>query len=85
MNFMRCIEIHVDRKKSHRARYDLREVYVNPNKILFVTEDKEIKSMLENGIMDDLSKDHEFTKVAFDNGMTATIVGSVEAILKKVM
>ena len=46
MNFMRCIEIHVDHKKSHRARYDLREVYLNPNKILHVTEDKEIRSRL---------------------------------------
>ena len=84
MNFMKCIEIHVDRKKSHKARYNLREVYINPNKILFVTEDKEIKSMLDDGIMDDLSSDHEFTRVAFDNGTTVSIVGSIETVIRKV-
>ncbi len=81
---MKCIEIYVDRKKSHKSRYNLREVYINPNKILFVTEDKEIKSMLDDGIMDDLSKDHEFTRVALDNGTTVSIVGSIETVLRKV-
>tara|TARA_B100001094_G_C18116583_1_gene764356 strand:- start:701 stop:958 length:258 start_codon:yes stop_codon:yes gene_type:complete len=85
MNFMKCIEIYVDRKKNHKSRYNLREVYINPNKILFVTEDKEIKSMLDDGIMDDLSKDHEFTRVALDNGTTVSIVGSIETVLRKVI
>ena len=84
MSLMKCVEIYVNHKKSNRTRYNLREVYLNPNKILFVTEDKEIKELLENGVIDHLSKDHEFTRIAFDNGTAVSIVGSVETTLRKV-
>jgi len=84
VNFIKCVEIFVSHKKSHRARHSLREIYLNANKILCIVEDNNMKDLLNEGMINDLSKDHEFTRIMLDNGTTVSIVGGVEQTLEKV-
>lgn len=70
-------------------RYSLREVFVNPEHVVMVREEHQMKSLNEQGMLTEgLSKDHRFSKITIDKGTTGTdivVIGdpnTVETALK---
>jgi hypothetical protein len=54
-------------------RYSLREVFVNPEHVVMVREEHQMKSLNEQGMLTEgLSKDHRFSKITIDKGTTGT-------------
>ncbi|MHA2086196.1 MAG: hypothetical protein ACXABD_20830 [Candidatus Thorarchaeota archaeon] len=71
-------------------KYSLREVFVNPEHVVMVREEHQMKSLNEQGILTEgLSKDHRFSKITIDKGTTGTdivVIGdpnTVETALNK--
>ena len=65
-------------------RYSLREVFVNPEHVVMVREEYQMKSLNEQGILTEgLSKDHRFSKITIDKGTTGTeivVIGDPNAV-----
>jgi hypothetical protein len=54
-------------------RYSLREVFVNPEHVVMVREEHQMKSLNEQGILTEgLDKQHRFSKITIDKGTTGT-------------
>ena len=54
-------------------KYSLREVFVNPEHVVMVREEHQMKSLNEQGMLTEgLSKDHRFSKITIDKGTTGT-------------
>lgn len=71
-------------------RYSLREVFVNPEHVVMVREEHQMKSLNEQGMLTEgLNKDHRFSKITIDKGTTGTeivVIGdpnTVETVLNK--
>jgi hypothetical protein len=72
-----------------KNQYQLRELYVNPDHVVFLREDTHMKSKLTEGILpENLDTRQRFTRLQVHNGATGTefiVVGdpiSVESKLK---
>ena len=61
-------------------QYSLREVFVNPEHVVMIREERRMQQLNEDGqLPDELSKDHQFTKLTINRGHTGTeivVVGS---------
>jgi len=71
-------------------RYSLREVFVNPEHVVMVREEHQMKNLNEQGMLTEgLDKQHRFSKVTIDKGTTGTeivVIGdpiAVETALNK--
>jgi hypothetical protein len=71
-------------------KYSLREVFVNPEHVVMVREEHQMKSLNEQGMLTEgLSRDHRFSKITIDKGTTGTdivVIGdpnTVETALNK--
>lgn len=71
-------------------RYSLREVLVNPEHVVMVREEHQMKNLNEQGMLTEgLNKDHRFSKITIDKGTTGTeiiVIGdpnTVETVLNK--
>lgn len=54
-------------------RYSLREVFVNPEHVVMVREEHQMKNLNEQGMLTEgLDKQHRFSKVTIDKGTTGT-------------
>ena len=54
-------------------RYSLREVFVNPEHVVMVREEHQMKNLNERGMLTEgLNKDHRFSKITIDKGTTGT-------------
>jgi hypothetical protein len=69
-------------------RYSLREVFVNPEHVVMVREEHQMKSLNEQGMLTEgLDKQHRFSKITIDKGTTGTeivVIGdpmTVETVL----
>ena len=64
--------------------YSLREVFVNPEHVIMIREEKRMKELNENGkVAAGLSENHQFSKLTINRGQTGTeiiVVGSPEII-----
>jgi hypothetical protein len=64
--------------------YTLREVYINPEHVVFLREDRAAKKHLSEGLMPtDLDSRQEFTKIHLNrgqNGIDITVVGNPTTI-----
>ena len=65
-------------------KYSLREVFVNPEHVVMVREEHQIRSLNEQGLITEgLDKDHRFSKVVIDKGTTGSeivVIGDPPAI-----
>ena len=65
-------------------RYSLREVFVNPEHVVMVREEHQMKNLNEQGMLTEgLDKKHRFSKITIDKGTTGTeivVVGDPNAI-----
>jgi hypothetical protein len=71
-------------------RYSLREVFVNPEHVVMVREEHQMKNLNEQGMLTEgLDKQHRFSKITIDKGTTGTeivVIGdpnTVETVLNK--
>ena len=71
-------------------RYSLREVFVNPEHVVMVREEHQMKNLNEQGMLTEgLDKQHRFSKITIDKGTTGTeivVIGdpmAVESALNK--
>lgn len=69
-------------------RYSLREVFVNPEHVVMVREEHQMKNLNEQGMLTEgLDKQHRFSKITIDKGTTGTeivVIGdpmTVETVL----
>ena len=70
--------------------YSLREIFVNPEHVIMIREEKRMKELNENGkVAAGLDQNHQFSKLTINRGQAGTeivVVGSpevVETTLKK--
>ena len=71
-------------------RYSLREVFVNPEHVVMVREEHQMKNLNEQGMLTEgLDKQHRFSKITIDKGTTGTeivVIGdpnTVETVLNQ--
>lgn len=54
-------------------RYSLREVFVNPEHVVMVREEHQMRNLNEQGMLTEgLDKQHRFSKITIDKGTTGT-------------
>tara|TARA_B100000131_G_scaffold149708_1_gene145286 strand:- start:448 stop:741 length:294 start_codon:yes stop_codon:yes gene_type:complete len=70
--------------------YSLREIFVNPEHVIMIREEKRMKELNENGkVASGLDTAHRFSKLTINRGQTGTeivVVGApatIESVLKK--
>lgn len=70
--------------------YSLREVFVNPEHVVMIREEKRMRELNENGkVAAGLDKSHQFSKLTINRGQAGTeivVVGSpqsIESVLMK--
>lgn len=61
-------------------KFSLREIYVNPEHVVVIREDRRMNSLNESGlIMEGLNDHHNFSKIVVENGRSGseiTVVGA---------
>jgi len=64
--------------------YTLREIFVNPEHVVMIREEKRMKELNENGkVASGLDKAHGFSKIIINRGQTGTeivVVGSPDIV-----
>ena len=64
--------------------YSLREIFINPEHVVMVREEKRMKELNEGGkVATGLSESHQFSKLTINRGQTGTeivVVGSPEVV-----
>ena len=64
--------------------YSLREVFINPEHVVMIREERRMKELNERGkIATDLDKAHRFSKLTINRGHTGTeiiVVGAPEVV-----
>jgi len=64
--------------------YSLREIFVNPEHVIMIREERRMKELNERGkVATDLDMTHQFSKLTINRGHTGTeivVVGSPEVI-----
>ncbi len=70
--------------------YSLREIFINPEHVVMIREERRMKELNENGrVATGLDKAHQFSKLTINRGQAGTeivVVGSpevIESTLKK--
>ena len=67
--------------------YVLREVFVNPEHVVMIREEKRIKELNERGLLSEgLDSNHQFSKLTINRGHTGTeivVIGAPEAVETK--
>ena len=67
--------------------YILREVFINPEHVVLIREEKRIKELNERGLVSDgLNTDHRFSKLTINRGQSGTeivVVGAPSLIETK--
>tara|TARA_R110000824_G_scaffold401313_3_gene611653 strand:+ start:7193 stop:7483 length:291 start_codon:yes stop_codon:yes gene_type:complete len=64
--------------------YSLREVFINPEHVIMIREEKRMKELNENGkVASGLDTHHQFSKLTINRGQSGTeiiVVGSPEVV-----
>ena len=67
--------------------YTLREVFVNPEHVIMIREERRMKEMNERGILsENLNENHRFSKITINRGQTGTeivVIGAPDLIETK--
>ena len=70
--------------KTNRTSYGLREVFINPDYIVYITEDENLSNISENNSVLGLHEGTEYTKLALMHPRSAykniSVVGNVEFV-----
>ena len=70
---VRLTEIFANGAVTTPDTYTLREVFVNPEHVVMVREEHQIRSLNEQGMLTEgLDKKHRFSKLTIDKGTTGT-------------
>tara|TARA_R100000664_G_scaffold34022_1_gene53498 strand:+ start:1665 stop:1958 length:294 start_codon:yes stop_codon:yes gene_type:complete len=67
--------------------YTLREVFVNPEHVVMIREERRLKEMNERGVINEnLNKNHRFSKLTINRGQSGTdivVIGAPDLIETK--
>ena len=87
---IRLTEVHHNTTLTTKSEYTLREVFVNPEHVVMVREEHQIRNLNEQGMLTEgLDKKHRFSKLTIDKGTTGTdivVIGDpveIESALNK--
>ena len=79
---VKLTEVYNNGAVTTRQLYSLREVFVNPEHVVMVREEKRMKELNENGkVAAGLDTAHQFSKLTINRGLAGTeivVVGSFE-------
>ena len=69
---------------TNNKMYSLREVFINPEHVVMIREEKRMKELNERGkVAPELDKSHQFSKLTINRGQAGTeivVVGSPEIV-----
>ena len=87
MIMLKLTEIYEDRKFSDR-KFLLREVFINPEQVVYIRGDQSYKSLLEEGYLPDgLTSFQEFSRICLNQGQSLgsdiIVVGDPQSIEQK--
>ncbi len=84
MPLVRLTEVCHNAALTTQKKYTLREVFVNPEHVVMIREESNMKQLNERGdLLPDLNTEHRFTKLTINRGHTGTeivVVGAPTAI-----
>ena len=67
-----------------RQQYTLRDIFVNPEHVVMIREERRLRELNENGdVMTGLDTNHRFSKLTINRGTTGTeivVIGAPEII-----
>ena len=67
--------------------YTLREVFVNPEHVVMIREERRLKEMNDRGVINEnLNKNHRFSKITINRGQSGTdivVIGAPDLIETK--
>lgn len=82
--FIKVIRL-VTRQYNNEKHYYLNEISLNTNHIAFITENSEMKSMLNEGKINlNLNNQAHFTDIKLSSGSVITVIGSASIIETKI-
>jgi len=67
--------------------YNLREVFINPNHIVYIRDEPHMKQRLAEGKLEGIDPRQEFTRIHLNrgnSGLDITVVGDVAAVNEKI-
>ena len=72
---------------SSKQEYTLRDVFVNPEHVVMISEDAHLGRLNEsNSLLPGMNSDHKFTKLTINRGQTGTeivVVGAPQIVEQK--
>jgi len=84
MALVRLTEVCSNGTYTNNQQYSLREVFVNPEHVVMIREERRMRQLNEQGqLPQELSTDHQFTKLTINRGHTGTeivVVGSPDIV-----
>ena len=84
---VRLTEIFANGAVTTPDTYTLREVFVNPEHVVMIREERRLKEMNERGVINEnLNKNHRFSKLTINRGQSGTdivVIGAPDLIETK--
>jgi len=84
MGLVKLTEVCHNNTLTTQQDYTLREVFVNPEHVVMIREERRMRQLNEQGqLPDELSANHQFTKLTINRGHTGTeivVVGSPQIV-----
>ena len=84
MSVIRLVEVSRELNIAEGKDYKLREVYVNPEHVVMIREEKRMRELNERGsVASGLDEAHQFSKITINRGPTGTeivVVGSPDVV-----
>ena len=86
MSLVKLTEVYHNNTLTTQQDYTLREVFVNPEHVVMIREDKRIRELNEQGKLHfDLHSEHIFSKLTINRGHTGTeivVIGAPDIVEK---
>jgi hypothetical protein len=84
---VRLTEIFANGAVTTPDTYTLREVFVNPEHVVMIREERRLKEMNDRGVINEnLNKSHRFSKITINRGQSGTdivVIGAPDLIETK--
>jgi len=84
---VRLTEIFANGAVTTPNTYTLREVFINPEHVIMIREERRLKEMNERGVINEnLNKNHRFSKLTINRGQSGTdivVIGAPDLIETK--
>ena len=84
---VKLVEVYEERKFADR-KFSLREVFINPEQVVYIREEQNYKTLLKEGLLpDELANFQEFSRICMNQGQAhgsdIIVIGEVSSVEKK--